>query len=268
MTNEHIAALIGEGGNDELLPLLWEKMLRFYRMAAQKYERLHSVRCAQCGVTYEDILQESYFAMLDSIKAYNERTPEQAALRFISFCGFPFRIRAASLIGMRTKAGQAEPLNNSAYSLDEHIRSDDGDEGTTRGELVPDETAEEPFREIEQADYRRDIRNTVQAALSGSPRELSVIEHIYYAGDTLVSTGAIIGVSTERVRQLRQRAIRQLYKNKHLRELYGASPYRHVGVTQFRICGSIVEQAAEQRERYYARMYNRQQSTENMFTGK
>ena len=107
MTNEHIAALIGEGGNDELLPLLWEKMLRFYRMAAQKYERLHSVRCAQCGVTYEDILQESYFAMLDSIKAYNERTPEQAALRFISFCGCPFRTRASALIGMRTKAGQA-----------------------------------------------------------------------------------------------------------------------------------------------------------------
>ena len=254
MTNEHIAALIGEGGNDELLPLLWEKMLRFYRMAALKYAQLHKNRCAQCGITYEDILQESYFAMLDGIKAYNERSPEQTTLHFISFCGIPFRNRAAALIGMRTKAGRAEPLNNSLYSLDEPIRSDDGDEGISRGELIPDETAEEPFREIESTDYLRDIRDTVQAALSDQPRDLDVIEHFYYKGETLGGIGAAIGISTERVRQLRQRALRRLYKNNHLRELYGISPYRHVGLRQFRNYGSVVEQAVEQRERYRAQI--------------
>ena len=254
MTNEHIAALIGEGGNDELLPLLWEKMLRFYRMAALKYAQLHKNRCAQCGITYEDILQESYFAMLDGIKAYNERSPEQTTLHFISFCGFPFRNCAAALIGIRTKAQRAKPLNNAVVSLDESIQSDEADGNTAMIELIPDETAEEPFREIEQADYCREIRDTVQAALSEQPRELDVIEHIYYGGNTLSDTGAALGVSTERVRQLRQRALRRLYKNNRLRELYDLDPYRHVSVRQFRRNGSIVEQTAERHERYCTRM--------------
>lgn len=254
MTNEQIAALIGEGGNDELLPLLWEKMLRFYRMASQKYAASHALRCTRSGVTYEDILQESYFAMLEAVKGYNARKPEQAALHFISFCGYPFRIRAAALIGIRTKAQCTKPLNNAVVSLDEPIQSDEADGTTALIELVPDETAEKSFREVDQADYCREIRETVQAALSEQPRELDVIEHIYYSGNTLSGTGAALGVSTERVRQLRQRALRRLYKDNRLRELYDLDPYRHVSVRQFRRNGSIVEQTAERHERYCTRM--------------
>ena len=252
MTNESLAALIGEGGNDELLPLLWEKMRRFYRKISKQYVVDHAERCVKSGVTYEDILQESYFAMLEAITAYNSRSSEQAALHFVSFCGYPFRNRAAALVGIRTASARKEPLNCAAFSLDEPVQNDDGE--MSYAEIIPDETAEEPFREIEQADYCRDIRDTVQAALSDRPRELEVIERLYYAGETLAGAGAMIGISTERVRQLRQRALRLLYNDSRLRELYGISPYRHVGVNQFRNCGSIVEQIAEKHESYCRRM--------------
>lgn len=254
MTNEKIAALIGEGGNDELLPLLWEKMRRYYRMAATKYAAGHAERCARCGVTYEDIMQESYFAMLDAVQAYNSRPPEQSAMLFISFCGFPFRNHAAALIGMRTRTAYNEPLNNAAFSLDEPIRSDEGDGENSRMELVPDETAEEPFRNVEQADYCRAVRESVQAELSDKPRSLDVIERVYYEGETLVSVSTAIGVSVERVRQIKRDTLRQLCRCSRLRELYDAAPYRRVSVRQFRQQGSAVEQAAENRERLCRRM--------------
>ena len=75
-------------------------------------------------------MQESYFAMLEAVKSYNARKPEQAALHFISFCGYPFKNHAAALIGIRTKAQLAKPLNNAVVSLDEPIQSDETD-GTT-----------------------------------------------------------------------------------------------------------------------------------------
>ena len=255
MTNELLAALIGQGGNDELLPLLWEKMRRYYRMASTKYVAGHVDRCARCGITQDDILQESYFAMLDGIKAYNARPPEQSAMLFISFCGFPFRNHAAALIGMRTRSSHDEPLNNAAFSLDEPMQTEDGE--ISRADIIPDEAAEEPFREIEQADFRRDLKETVQEALVSCPRELEVIERVYYRGDTLKATGTAIGVSVERVRQIRRDALNRLRINRRLRELCGLNPYRHVGYAQFRRSGSIVEQTAEAIERIYARRYNK-----------
>ncbi len=135
MTNEQLAALIGAGGNDELLSLLWEKMRKFYRMASDKYARQHANKCTQCGVTADDIRQESYFAMLDSIKAYNDRKPEQEALHFISFCGFHFRHYADLLIGNNRRGTHKDPLKNAVISLDEALPDKDGDTDTTRGEL-------------------------------------------------------------------------------------------------------------------------------------
>lgn len=251
MTNEQLAALIGAGGNDELLPLLWEKMRKFYRMASDKYARQHADKCAQCGVTADDIRQESYFAMLDSIKAYNDRKPEQEALHFISFCGFHFRHYADLLIGNNRRGTHKDPLKNAVISLDEALPDKDGDTGTTRGELMPDPEAEKPFQLIEREDYRQWIRQTMQQALEKyeNPRLWEVIKGYYFEGRTLQSFADEWGITKERVRGIRENAARKLRRSAELRKQYMLSEYHHIGIEAFTRGGSIVERVAEQRDR-------------------
>lgn len=251
MTNEQIAALIGEGGNDELLPLLWEKMRKLYRKMSNKYALHFSEKCAQCGVTAEDIQQECYFAMLDSIKAYNSRKPEQDALLFTSFCDYPFKNHADALIGLGHRGTYTDPLKNSIVPLDEPLTDKDGDGDTTRGDLVPDPEAEKPFREIEQEDYRQWIRRTMQRALApyGNPRLWEVINGYYFEGRTLQSFADEWGITKERVRGIRENAARKLRRSAELRKQYMLSEYQHIGVESFQRDGSIVERVAEQRNR-------------------
>ena len=249
MTNEQLAALIGEGGNDKLLPLLWEKMRKLYRKMSNKYALRFSEKCAQCGVTAEDIQQECYFAMLDSIKAYNNRKPEQDALLFTSFCDYPFRNRAAALIGVARRGNPSDPLNNYTVPLDEPLTDKDGDADTTRGDLIPDPDAEKPFQEIEREDYSERTREIIRQVLDkyGEPRLWEVVSGCYYQGKTLKQVAAEWGVTIERVRATRERAFRKLRHSAELRRQYVLSEYHHIGVESFTRDGSIVERITEQR---------------------
>lgn len=246
MTNERLAALIAEGGNDELLPLLWERMQRFYRMSSKKYANAHAERCTRYGVNADDIFQESYFAMLDSVKYYGGRKSEQQALKFISFCGLPFKNHAAGLIGLRNKS--LDVIESSTIlSLDEQVPGKDGEPDTPRSELVPDPDSLQPFYDVENADYCRAIRETV-AAQPLTETERNVINYIYFKGYNNTQTGEIIGISIERVRQCRNSAIRKLQKSREMRCLFIDNPYRHISLSEFRRYGSIVEQITEKRE--------------------
>ena len=251
MTNEQLAALIGEGGNDELLPLLWEKMRKLYRKMSNKYALHFSEKCAQCGVTAEDIQQECYFAMLDSIKAYNDRKPEQDALLFTSFCDYPFRNRAAALIGVARRGNPSDPLNNYTVPLDEPLTDKDGDADTTRGDLIPDPDAEKPFQEIEREDYRQWIRQIMRQALDKyeNPRLWEVIDGYYFQRLTLQQIADEWGTTKERVRQTRENALRKLQRSAELRRQHILSEYQHIGVEACARDGSIVERVAEQKEK-------------------
>lgn len=247
MTNEDLAALIAEGGNDELTPLLWERMRRFYRMSSEKYAAIHAEQCARYGVTAADIFQESYFAFLDSVKYFGSRKPEQAAFRFISFCGLPFKNHAGGLIGLRSKSLDALDCCTT-LSLDEQVQGTDGEPDTPRGELVPDPESTKPFEEIDRAAYNAAIREAVEAQpLTES--ESAAIHYFYFEGKTLQETGAAMGISCEMARIYRNRAKRKLWKSRELRLLYEESPYKHISLEEFRRRGSIVEQITEERER-------------------
>ena len=67
MTNEALAALIQQGGNDELLPVLWEKTAKLlYKISAQTYT-LYKDTMKQHGIEPEDLNQEAYNALLGAV---------------------------------------------------------------------------------------------------------------------------------------------------------------------------------------------------------
>ena len=50
MTNEQLAELIGQGGNDELIPLLWEKVRRLVYMQCDRIYRRAPERFISHGI--------------------------------------------------------------------------------------------------------------------------------------------------------------------------------------------------------------------------
>jgi RNA polymerase primary sigma factor len=96
-------------------------------------------------------------------------------------------------------------------SLDSPLGDDDG---STLGEVVPDEKAANPYERLQSKSLVGDV-NSVLAQLE--PREADIIRLRFGLEGleplTLEEVGEKIGVTRERVRQLQEQALRQLRKN-------------------------------------------------------
>jgi len=150
---------------------------------------------------------------------------------------------------MRTAHSHNEPLNRTHSSLDEPLDYGDGDTSVTISDIIPNQEAEQPFRDIEQEDYCRTVREAVAIALEEKPRELEVIKRRYYDNDFLSTIAANVGLSVERVRQIEKAAIRKLRNSPEVRALAEISCYRRVSLSSFRRTHvSAVEIIAEKRE--------------------
>ena len=88
------------------------------------------------------------------------------------------------------------------------------DEGSTLGEVVPDDKAANPYERLQSKSLVGDV-NSVLAQLE--PREADIIRLRFGLEGleplTLEEVGDKIGVTRERVRQLQEQALRQLRKN-------------------------------------------------------
>ena len=63
MTNEQLATFIHAGGNDELIPLLWDKVQSFVYYKARSVYNMNTVCCKRRGVELWDIQQVNAAAL-------------------------------------------------------------------------------------------------------------------------------------------------------------------------------------------------------------
>lgn len=209
MTNEQLATLIHTGGNDELIPLLWEKVRALMYMKAGQYYRTHSETCAARGVQLWDIKQVSYLAYIAALKAFN---PE-SGLKFLSYISFPFRNEVNELLRIRSR--KTDALNKS-ISLDAPIKNDEG-EDTTLGDLQPDVQSTDFVERLEAAMISEFIRNEVNTL---EERQRAVITWYYFERKELAEIGELLNISRERVSQIKRQAEKELRRVPELRELY------------------------------------------------
>lgn len=206
MTNEQLAAFIHQGGNDELRPLLWDKVKALVYMKAEQYYRGHASLCASHGVELWDIKQAGYMAFTEALEAYK---PE-SEYKFITFLNFPFRNAVAALLGLRKK----NPLD-SCVSLDTPVNDEDND--TTLIELQPDSQSLDFVDKLEAAMMSEIILNEIEAL---PDKHAAVIKWYYLENKTLTEIGKLLGISPEWARQLKYHGERKLRKSRELRELY------------------------------------------------
>jgi len=214
MTNEQLAEFIQQGGNDELIPILWERIRKLMYMKSDKVYRAYQSDFTRCGADVWDLKQSCYMTFLDAVRGYKA----DRNLKFTSYLEYPFRNAVNNLIGVRTKTKQNEPLNN-CTSLEMPVSDD---ENLTLADTLIDETAVNAVDIVELADDYRVLHEAVDAL--GEPQS-NVIKAYYFEEKSLEKIAGEMGVSRERIRQIKAKALRRLRHSEKLLQLYRENMY-------------------------------------------
>ena len=251
MSNEELVAEI-QASATERMGELWEQVKGLVAWKARHIMTALDLRGSPCGVELEDLMQSGYIAMVEAVHYYN---PESGAA-FSTCLINRLKTVFAEATGYRTKRGQNEPLNNS-FSLDKTV--DDESDGTPFGEFVPDPKAAATMLNIEEKLWREQLHEALEAALAALPEKYADVMRLrHYQGLTLADVGQIQRTTPERIRQMENKAIRQLRKLSiacHLRPFYDFDFYCGTGLGAFQHTGMsiqerylVIEEEAQERE--------------------
>lgn len=214
-TNAALAALAA-AGNSFALGQLWEVNKGFVRRQLWQWYEKNKPVADSAGLSFDDLVQEGYFAVDYAAKHYNE---EQGSFTtYLSYallkqirtatCGEHARVVATE--DGRRVAVSANPLNECS-SLD--VRLDEADEGSsTKGETIEDPAATQAFQQAEDSVYTKELHTALETAMTQhlTEREADVLRRRYYDGQTLQTIGEELGVRGERVRIIEGKAIRKM----------------------------------------------------------
>ena len=281
-SNEQLVARIKAGENTaENMAQLYEQVKGFIHSAAWKYRGYAEP---------EDLEQEGYLALYPAIDGYNPaagclfltyagRWINQHMVRYIQNSGtvrIPVheqeRIRQYWKMERKfiSQLGRKPSDQEAAYylrltwqqvkALKESIEAgkvqsldacyiEDGE--TTLGDILPG-TEDVEGNVLDEVDLCQ-LKAVLWAEVDRLPdKQPQVIRSLYQEGQTLKRTGDAVGVTLERVRVIRENALRELRKPSHSRKLRPFLPeaveseaYRHNGVKEFnRTWDSSTERAA------------------------
>ena len=244
-------ALKAKQGDREALLQLWDGVcLLIFRMCLRCYHALRE-QADSSGATAEDFTQISYFAFLDAVKGYDP-TQEYA---FTSYLKYPVKNHVNALLGIR---GSYRDALNYADSLNIPLSEDDPD-SVERLDLIADPT--EHFESAEKRVYREQLHKAVIKCLDQLPeRESRAITGLYLEGKTLREMSAEMGLSPERIRQIKSHGFRTIRRIKDrgpfrgFYELYESvqenNAYKRTSWSAYKNYGaSSVELAVEKMER-------------------
>lgn len=231
MTNEQLAHFIQQGGNDELLPLLWDKTrLIIYKKCGQIW-RFYSEKLMLHGYSLDDLEQEGYNALIFAVKGYKS----EKGYKFTSYLGYALKHVIRDLL-----SGSDVLSQSGTQSLEKPLGESNSGEPLAVEDIVPDIRAAAAYEQIE----RLDEYNVLYAAVDELPPDLrDVICWYYFEGLTYQQIGERNGYSKERARQLNINALRLLRNDEKLRSVYGEDygffrNARHKGLAAFRASGT------------------------------
>ena len=211
MDNEKLADMIHQGGADELIPVLWEKVRKLLYFKSEQYYKLNKNFCDSRGIDIWDIKQESYTAYLYALKSFDI----SKGYKFTTYLKRPLKNAIGDLLG-RSKREVNEPLNT-YKSLDKSVMLPEGKE-TELFELVPDKNSLDFVERMETlSEYE-----TIHKIVDNLPEPCRiVINQYYFQGKTFTAIANERNLSCERIRQIHLRALKILRSNSTLREIYG-----------------------------------------------
>lgn len=213
MTNERLAELIQEGGNDELLPLLWDKTrLLIFKKCTQLWH-FYSERLTLHGYSLDDLKQEGYNVLLFAVKQFKS----DKEYKFSTYLNYALKHVVRGLTGGADALSRSE-----TQSLEQPLGDNPEGDALLVGDVVPDERAAAVYEDID----RLDEYNVLYEAIDSLPDiERDVIIEHYFKGFTFAKISRLHGFTRSRAEQAHKRAIwllRRGQTGRKLFDLYGS----------------------------------------------
>ena len=208
ISNEEI---ISQGG-DDMLERLWLNNKGIIHKTAWSWSQTGpaaDLPIDEQKTLYEDLLQCGYLAIVD---AYEHHDPEKGA--FTTILGFylkkHFHNWCASLSGWtRRQYDDAAKNGIRVESLNRIVYSDDPDEGTELGNLIPD--PDDHFAELVDRLYLEGLHGKLDKLLNRlKPNEAQAIRLRYYKEKTVEQIAEIMGLTVSRIGQILANGLRSL----------------------------------------------------------
>ena len=256
-TNAALAALAA-AGNTFALGQLWEVNKGFIRRQLWQWFEKNKPVADNAGLSFEDLVQEGYFAVDYAAKHYNAEQGNfttylsYALLKQIrtATCGEHTRVVATE--NGRRVAVSANPLNECS-SLD--VRLDESDEGSsTKGETIEDPAAVQAFQQAEDDIYTEELHTALEEALNKlTDKQADVIRRHYFGGKTLSEIAREDGISHSAPRNNEQTALMALRRNTDLArwhdDVISTRAWCGTGFSAWKGRGSVQERSVEYWER-------------------
>lgn len=242
-SNEELAVRIQRGEQD-LIPMLWNQVVRFIAMKAREYISHKEQQGLPCNGEETDLTNQAYFGFLNAVKYFD---PEEG--NFLTILNLAIKTSFAEAAGYHT-AAQRFDGSRDAVSGDAPI----GEDGFSLFDTVPDSgesVEEQATREL----YLHQLRKTLDSAMTELPSQQEMIlrEH-YYNEKSRNEIARELMCTQSNVGQQEQVALSALYKARFLNGLneyleQNTNYALHIGVKRFKNTGiSDVEAIVLQRE--------------------
>lgn len=243
-TNEELV-LQYQQGSKAAVNALYEQNTGILNRFANSYYRKHERLCVSCGVTFEDLQQEAYFAIELAAKAYKA----VKGYKYVTYLHFHVKNLFNYLTGQRTQKGRQEPLSRS-ISLDTPLMDE---ESGSMADVIPDPQAEHILYGVEDTEFYIQLHNALEKAIVHlTEQQAQVIRLRFYEGKTLKEIAESTDINTlSYVRQIESNALRKMRGGQVLRELrpfvehLNSWAYRGTGFTAWKEGGSVQERIIE-----------------------
>lgn len=226
---------------------LWERNRGIlYTMLKQLYDR-YKDRAARQGVTFEDVKQIGYFAVVSAVNGFDPG----AGVKFSSYLFYHVKNEFFTLLGLRTER-QRRDLMADAQRIEEILPGTE--DNITVGDAIPDQKAEEELEAVCERAYNAELRRALDTQLGEiDPLEAEVIRSHYYSGRELPQIAEQLGISAQQVKRLSASAMRKLRgKARSLRrfceEYTEDHAYQNTSFHKWKACGSVEELITERLE--------------------
>ena len=209
MTNEKLAALIAEGGNDEVIPLLWEKIKNFAYMLSDREYKRREEQFIRAGIETQDIKQAAFPAMIKATASFNADRGS-----FVNYYTFFFKTAVSQLLKSNRALNESTSLDAVSEDLD----------GNSAGlyDVIGDSTAEEAFKNADKKLYLEAASAELKKALRKLPeKERFVIYEIFFEEKTMHEVAKQLNCSLQNISQIKSKAFRALRSDSEIRRLYG-----------------------------------------------
>lgn len=198
-SNEELAAIAKTDKN--AMAELWQQN----RGLVLKLIRPYLCFCNRGGIDEDDLMQCGFIALSKAVNYFDAAK----GFKFTSYLQRNIQNVVREALGFKSGRTVAPPF---VQSLDEVLPGSE-DESLTLGDIIPDESAQEEFEQVQDDWQQAQLNSCFDECLSELPiRHALVLKGRYHEDKTLREVADDLSISYQRVRQLESDALRKLRK--------------------------------------------------------